>query len=53
MLPYAGFSNDSLVTIAQDVSVDEQTIRTSQLRELQQVTETGEKYFSIMVVKKK
>ena len=53
MLPHAGFSNDSMVTIAQDVSIDEQTIRTSQLRELQQVTETGEKYFSIMVVKKK
>jgi hypothetical protein len=53
MLPNAGFSNDSLVTIAQDVSVDEQKIRTSELRELQQVTETGEKYFSIMVVKRK
>jgi hypothetical protein len=53
MLPHAGFSSDSLVTIAQDVSVDEQTIRTSPLRELQDVTETGEKYFSIMVVKKK
>ena len=53
MLPHAGFSSDSLVTIAQDVSVDEQTIRTSPLRELQHVTETGEKYFSIMVVKKK
>ena len=53
MLTHAGFSNDSLVTIAQDVSVQEQAIMTSQLRELKQVTETGEKYFSIMVVKKK
>jgi precorrin-2/cobalt-factor-2 C20-methyltransferase len=53
MLPHAGFSNDSMVTIARDVSVDEQIIRTSQLRELQQVPETGDKYFSIMVVKKK
>ena len=42
-----------MVTIAQDVSIDEQSIKTSQLRELQDVTETGEKYFSIMVVKKK
>ena len=53
MLPHAGFKDDSTVTIAQDVSVDEQTIRTSQLHELQQIAETGEKYFSIMVVKKK
>lgn len=53
MLPHAGFRDDSTVTIAQDVSVDEQTIRTSQLHELQQIAETGEKYFSIMVVKKK
>jgi precorrin-2/cobalt-factor-2 C20-methyltransferase len=53
MLPHAGFSDDSIVTIARHVSVDEQIIRTSQLRELQQVPETGDKYFSIMVVKKK
>ena len=53
MLPHAGFRDDSPVTIAQDVSVDEQTIKTSQLHELQQIAETGEKYFSIMVVKKK
>jgi precorrin-2/cobalt-factor-2 C20-methyltransferase len=53
VLPQAGFGNDSTVTIAQDVSIAEQSIKTSQLRELQDVTETGEKYFSIMVVKKK
>jgi precorrin-2/cobalt-factor-2 C20-methyltransferase len=52
MLPQAGFSNDSLVTIAQDVSIGQQTIKTSNLRELQN-TETAQKYFSIMVVKKK
>jgi precorrin-2/cobalt-factor-2 C20-methyltransferase len=53
MLPQAGFGNNSMVTIAQDVSVNEQIINTSQLQELQQIHETGQKYFSIMVVKKK
>jgi hypothetical protein len=53
MLTHAGFSDESMVTIAQDVSVDQQTIRTSRLREFQHIAETGERYFSIMVVKKK
>jgi precorrin-2/cobalt-factor-2 C20-methyltransferase len=53
MLPHAGFDGESLITIAQDVSVEQQTIKTSHLRELKNVTETGEKYFSIMVAKKK
>lgn len=53
MLPDAGFSNDSMVTIARDVSGNEQIITTFQLENLQQATETGDKYFSIMIVKKK
>jgi precorrin-2/cobalt-factor-2 C20-methyltransferase len=53
MLGDAGFSDESVITIAQDVSVGKEVMKRNNLKELRQNKETTEKYFSIMVAKRK
>ncbi|MFQ5940513.1 MAG: precorrin-2 C(20)-methyltransferase [Nitrososphaerales archaeon] len=51
MLKQTGFSNDSLIAIAQDVSTEGEVVKISKLKEVK-ASEPAEKYFSIMVVKR-
>jgi precorrin-2/cobalt-factor-2 C20-methyltransferase len=53
MLGDAGFSDESVITIAQDVSVGKEVMKRNSLKELRQNKETTEKYFSLMVAKRK
>jgi precorrin-2/cobalt-factor-2 C20-methyltransferase len=53
MLGDAGFSDESVITIAQDVSVGKEVLKRNNLKELRQNKETTEKYFSLMVAKRK
>ena len=53
MLGSAGFSDDSMITIAQDVSAGEEVLKRKSLKEIRQNKVTTEKYFSLMVAKRK
>jgi precorrin-2/cobalt-factor-2 C20-methyltransferase len=53
MLGDVGFSDESVITIAQDVSAGEEVMKRNNLKELRQNKETTEKYFSLMVAKRK
>lgn len=53
MLGSAGFSDDSMITMAQDVSAGEEVLKRKSLKEIRQNKVTTEKYFSLMVVKRK
>lgn len=53
MLSDAGFADDSIITIAQDVSVGGEILKQTKLRDIRQSKDTTEKYFSLMVVKRK
>jgi len=52
MLPSAGFSDSSIVTIAQDVSDKNEMMKISNLGELSRTKNPAGKYFSLMVAKK-
>jgi hypothetical protein len=47
-----GFSDNSVITIAQDVSVDEEILETKKLKDLRNTKNPAGKYFSIMVARK-
>ncbi|MGH9909426.1 MAG: precorrin-2 C(20)-methyltransferase, partial [Nitrososphaerales archaeon] len=51
MLKQSGFSDDSLIAIAQDVSAEGEVVKVSKLKDVT-TSEPAEKYFSIMVVKR-
>src|ERR687896_492155 len=53
MLADVGFADDSMIGIAQDVSVTGEIMKMSKLRDLRGIKGNTEKYFSIMVAKKK
>jgi precorrin-2/cobalt-factor-2 C20-methyltransferase len=53
MLGSAGFSDDSVITMAQDVSAGEEVLKRNSLKEIRQNKVTTEKYFSLMVAKRK
>jgi precorrin-2/cobalt-factor-2 C20-methyltransferase len=53
MLPNAGFVEDSMIAIAQDVAVKGEIMKMSKLADLRGIRRSTEKYFSIMVAKKK
>lgn len=53
ILDSAGFSDDSMITIAQDVSGGEEVLKRNSLKEIRQNKETAQKYFSLMVAKRK
>jgi precorrin-2/cobalt-factor-2 C20-methyltransferase len=53
MLDSAGFSDDSMITIAQDVSGEKEVLKRNSLKEIRQNKETAQKYFSLMVAKRK
>ena len=51
MLKQSGFSEDSLIAIAQDVSAEGEVVKVTKLKEVSD-SNPAEKYFSIMVVKR-
>ena len=51
MLKQSGFSEDSLIAIAQDVSAEGEVVKVAKLKEVSD-SNPAEKYFSIMVVKR-
>lgn len=51
MLKQSGFSDDSLIAIAQNVSAEGEVVKVSKLKDVS-TSEPAEKYFSIMVVKR-
>ena len=53
MLADVGFGDDSMIGIAQDVSVTGEIIKMSKLSDLRGIKGNTEKYFSIMLAKKK
>lgn len=53
MLAEVGFADDSMIGIAQDVSVTGEIMKMSKLSDLRGIKGNTEKYFSIMVAKKK
>jgi precorrin-2/cobalt-factor-2 C20-methyltransferase len=53
MLGDVGFSDESVITIAQDVSVGQEVLKRNNLKELRRSRETTEKYFSLMIAKRK
>jgi precorrin-2/cobalt-factor-2 C20-methyltransferase len=53
MLGSAGFSDVSMITMAQDVSAGEEVLKRKSLKEIRQNKVTTEKYFSLMVAKRK
>ena len=53
MLGSVGFSDDSMITIAQDVSGGKEIMKRNSLKEIRQNKETVQKYFSLMVAKRK
>jgi precorrin-2/cobalt-factor-2 C20-methyltransferase len=52
MLSETGFSDDSKIAIAQDVSTDENILEIKSLKEIKGKKQPSSKYFSIMVVKR-
>ena len=52
MLGSVGFSDDSMITIAQDVSGGKEVMKRNSLKEIRQNKETVQKYFSLMVAKR-
>ena len=52
MLGSVGFSDDSMITIAQDVSGGKEIMKRNSLKEIRQNKETVQKYFSLMVAKR-
>jgi precorrin-2/cobalt-factor-2 C20-methyltransferase len=52
ILDSAGFSDDSIITIAQDVSGGKEVMKRNSLKEIRQNKETAQKYFSLMVAKR-
>ena len=52
MLPAAGFSDSSIVSIAQDISDEHEIMKISNLGELRRTKNPAGKYFSLMVAKK-
>ena len=52
ILSETGFSDNSVITIAQDVSVDEEILETKKLKDLRNTKNPAGKYFSIMVARK-
>jgi precorrin-2/cobalt-factor-2 C20-methyltransferase len=52
ILDSAGFSDDSIITIAQDVSGGKEVMKRNTLKEIRQNKETAQKYFSLMVAKR-
>jgi precorrin-2/cobalt-factor-2 C20-methyltransferase len=53
MLGSVGFSDDSMIAIAQDVSGGKEVMNQNSLKEIRQNKETAQKYFSLMVAKRK
>jgi precorrin-2/cobalt-factor-2 C20-methyltransferase len=53
MLSEAGFADNSDIAIAQDLSVEGEILKKEKLRDLLGTKGPTEKYFSIMVAKKK
>ena len=53
MLDSAGFSDDSMIIIAQDVSGGKEVLKRNSLKEIRQNKETAQKYFSLMEAKRK
>jgi len=51
MLKQSGFSEDSLIAIAQDVSAEGEVVKVAKLKDVSN-SDPAEKYFSIMVVKR-
>jgi precorrin-2/cobalt-factor-2 C20-methyltransferase len=49
----AGFAEDSMIAIAQDVAIEGQIMKMSKLADLHAIKGPTDKYFSIMVAKKK
>lgn len=52
MLGDAGFVDESIITIAQDISAGEEVLKQHSLKDLRHSRETTEKYFSLMVAKR-
>lgn len=52
ILSETGFDDNSVITIAQDVSVDEEVLETKKLKDLRNTKNPAGKYFSIMVARK-
>jgi precorrin-2/cobalt-factor-2 C20-methyltransferase len=52
MLSDTGFSDDSKIAIAQDVSTQENILEIKSLKDLKGKKQSSSKYFSIMVVKR-
>jgi precorrin-2/cobalt-factor-2 C20-methyltransferase len=53
MLSEAGFGDDSAIAIAQDISVEGEILKMNKLRDMVGTKGPTEKYFSIMIAKKK
>ena len=53
VLSEAGFKEDSMIAIAQDVAIEGEIMKMSKLADLYGIKRPTEKYFSIMVAKKK
>jgi precorrin-2/cobalt-factor-2 C20-methyltransferase len=52
ILSETGFSDNSNITIAQDVSIDKEILETKKLKDLRNTKNPAGKYFSIMVARK-
>jgi len=52
ILSETGFSDNSIITIAQDVSAENEILVTKKLKELRNTKNPVGKYFSIMVARK-
>ena len=52
ILSETGFNDNSIITIAQDVSVDKEILETKKLKDLRNTKNPAGKYFSLMVARK-
>jgi len=52
ILSESGFTDNSIITIAQDVSIDKEILETKKLKDLRNTRNPAGKYFSIMVARK-